>query len=188
MPLCELELRGPLPARAAAALRLLMLTGCRLREVLSLRWDDFDRGSGELRLRDSKTGARMVALTPAALCVLSGIRRHRRSPWVFAARDPKQHLTALTAYWHFVRQRAGVEDVRIHDLRHSFASRALALGESLTMIGRLLGHTDVGSTARYAHLARDAERIAVTRVGDSIEADMLRMDAADAGSAADGAA
>ncbi|MDE0059274.1 MAG: tyrosine-type recombinase/integrase [Defluviicoccus sp.] len=108
MPLCELELRGPLPARAAAALRLLMLTGCRLREVLSLRWDDFDRGSGELRLRDSKTGARMVALTPAALCVLSGIRRHRRSPWVFAARDPKQHLTALTAYWHFVRQRAGV--------------------------------------------------------------------------------
>ena len=173
--LCELEAQNALRARAAAALRLLMVTGCRLTEVLTLRWDDVDRKAGELRLRDAKSGPRMVALTPAALRVLSELRRVPRSPWVFAGSAPDRRLSQLTTYWHQVRARAGVEDVRIHDLRHSFASRALALGESLSMIGRLLGHADVGTTARYAHLARDAEKVAVARVGDSIEADILRM-------------
>ena len=173
--LCELEAQGALRARAAAALRLLMVTGCRLTEVLTLRWDDVDRKAGELRLRHAKTGARMVVLTPAAARVLSELCRVPRSPWVFAGSAPDRHLSQLTTYWHQVRARAGVEDVRIHDLRHSFASRALALGESLSMIGRLLGHADVGTTARYAHLARDAEKVAVARVGGSIEADILRM-------------
>ena len=176
--LCVLEAEGPLPARAAAALRLLMLTGCRLNEILTLRWDDVDRKAGELRLRDAKTGARMVPLTPTAIDVLAGIDRVPRSSWVFTGAKPDQRLSQLTTYWHRVRAWAGVEDVRIHDLRHSFASRALALGESLTMIGRLLGHTDVGSTARYAHLAQDAEKTAVARVGGSIEADILRTESA----------
>ncbi len=172
--LCELEAGGALAARAAAALRLLMLTGCRLGEVLTLRWDDVDYKAGELRIRDAKTGARMVVLTREASRVLTEMRRVSQSPWAFAGSSPDRHLSQLTTYWHRVRERADVEDVRIHDLRHSFASRALALDESLTMIGRLLGHTDVGSTARYAHLARDAEKEAVARVGDSIEADILR--------------
>ncbi len=176
----ELEARGPLQARGAAALRLLMLTGCRVGEVLNLRWDDVDRKAGELRIRDAKTGARMVVLTPAALRALTEMRRVPRSRWVFPGREPKRRLSTLTPYWHFVRERAGVEDVKIHDLRHTFASRALALGEGLTMIGRLLGHTDVGSTVRYAHLARDAEKVAVARVGDSIEADILGQRAGDA--------
>ena len=176
--LCVLEAEGPLPARAAAALRLLMLTGCRLNEILTLRWDDVDRKAGELRLRDTKTGARMVPLTPTAAAVLAGVVRVPRSPWVFAGVTPDRHLSQLSTYWRHARGRCGLEDVRIHDLRHSFASRALALGESLTMIGRLLGHTDVGSTARYAHLARDAEKTAVARVGGSIEADILRVRAA----------
>ena len=171
--LCELEARGAAAARAAAALRLLLLTGCRLGEVLTLRWDDVDRKAGELRLRDAKTGARMVPLTPTAAEVLAGVARVRRGPWVFAGSSPDRHLSQLTTYWHRVRERADVKDVRIHDLRHSFASRALALDESLTMIGRLLGHTDIGSTARYAHLARGAEKVAVARVGGSIEADIL---------------
>ena len=111
------------------------------------------------------------------LRVLSRIPRAGDSRWVFAGKNPKHRLSTLTPYWRFVRKEAGLEDVRIHDLRHSYASRAMALGESLSMIGRLLGHTDMGSTARYAHLARDAERVAVGRVGDSIEADMLRLDA-----------
>ena len=132
----------------------------------------------ELRLRDAKTGARMVPLTPTAINVLAGIDRVPRSSWVFPGAKPDRRLSQLTTYWHRVRARAGVEDVRIHDLRHSFASRALALGESLTMIGRLLGHTDVGSTARYAHLAQDAEKTAVARVGGSIEADILRTESA----------
>ena len=175
--ICVLEKRGELQSRAAAAFRLLMLTGCRLSEILNLRWDDLDLKAGEIRLRDAKTGSRKVSLTPAALRVLSGLRRTGKSRWVFSGKNPKRRLSTLTPYWHLVRKEAGVEDVRIHDLRHSYASRALALGQSLTMIGRLLGHTDVGSTARYAHLARDAEKIAVTRVGDSIEADILRIDA-----------
>ena len=174
----ELEAGGPVQARAAAALRLIMLTGCRVGEVLTLRWSDVDRKSGELRLRDAKTGARMVPLTPAALEVLAGIKRVRRSPWVFPGGKPDRHLSQLTTSWRRVRERAEVEDVRIHDLRHSFASRALAVGLALPMIGRLLGHTDIGSTARYAHLSREAEKIAVARVGDSIEADAVRAEAA----------
>ena len=115
----------------------------------------------------------MVPLTPTAAAVMAEIVRVPGSPWVFAGATPDRHLSQLTSYWHRVRERADLEDVRIHDLRHSFASRALALGESLSMIGRLLGHTDVGSTARYAHLARDAEKVAAATVGDSIEADIL---------------
>ena len=125
-------------------------------------------------MRDAKTGARMVPLTPTASQVLTGITRVRRSPWVFPGKRPDRHLSDLSPYWQRVRERAEVEDVRIHDLRHSFASRALALGLALPMIGRLLGHTDIGSTARYAHLSQDAEKIAVARVGDSIEADIVR--------------
>ena len=177
----ELEDEGKVPTRAAAALRLVMLTGCRVGEVQTLKWSDVDRKSGELRLRDAKTGARMVPLTPAALEVLAGVKRVRRSPWVFPARKPDRHLSDLRPYWHRVRERAEVEDVRIHDLRHSFASRALALGLALPMIGRLLGYTDIGSTARYAHLSREAEKIAVARVGDSIEADVLPAETAHAG-------
>ncbi len=175
--LCVLETESPVRARAAAALRLLMLTGCRLTEVLTLKWDDIDRKTGEIRLRDAKMGARMVMLTPPALRVLTEMRRVPRSQWVFAGRTAETRLTSLTKPWRRVRARAGIGDVRIHDLRHSYASRALALGEGLTMIGRLLGHTDVGSTARYAHLARDAEKVAVARVGGSIEADILRIEA-----------
>ena len=89
---------------------------------------------------------------------------------------------ASVAAFQLLAPRAGAlrgwKDVRIHDLRHSFASRALALGESLNMIGRLLGHTDIASTARYAHLVRDAEKVAAAKVGDSIEADILRTESA----------
>ena len=176
--LCSLDAGGPLPARAAAALRLLMLTGCRLNEILTLRWDDVDRKARELRLRDTKTGARMVPLTPTAAAVLAGVVRVPRSPWVFAGVTPDRHLSQLSTYWRHARGRCGLEDVRIHDLRHSFASRALALGESLNIIGRLLGHTDVASTARYAHLVRDAEKVAAAKVGNSIEADILRTESA----------
>ena len=129
----ELETESPMRARAAAALRLLMLTGCRLTEILTLQWDDIDRKTGEIRLRDSKTGARMVVLTCAALRVLTETRRVPRSPWVFAGSAPDRHLASLSRPWHRVRARAGIADVRIHDLRHSYASRALALGEGLTI-------------------------------------------------------
>ena len=170
--LAELEAEGRVTAHAAAALRLLMLTGCRRTEILTLRWDDVDRKSEELRLRHAKTGARMVPLTPTAVAVVAGIARVSGNPWVFVNGKANGRLSHLSKAWYRVRERAGVEDVRIHDLRHSFASRALALGESLTMIGRLLGHSDTGSAERYAHLERDAEKTSAAMVGSSIEADI----------------
>ena len=127
----------------------------------------------------------------AALEVLAGIKRVRRSPWVITGSRPERHLAKLSDYWYRVRERAEVEDVRIHDLRHSFASRALALGLPLPMIGRLLGHTDVSSTVRYAHLSQEAEKVAAARVGGSIEDDILRLEAAasaDGGGAASASA
>ena len=166
------EAEGRASPHALAALRLLMLTGCRLSEILTLRWDDIDRAAGEFRLRDGKTGARMVPLTPTAEAVLDGIPRPPGNPWVIAGRAPGTRLASLTAEWYRIRARAGLGDVRIHDLRHSYATRALASGESLSMIGRLLGHADIASTLRYAHLAQGAERDSAARVGGSIGADI----------------
>ena len=176
---------GAVSPYAIAALRLLMLTGCRLNEILTLRWDDVDRTAGEFRLRDGKTGTRMVPLTPTAEAVLAGIRGVPTNPWVIVGKQPGAHLPTITAEWYRLRARAGLDDVRIHDLRHSYASRALAAGESLSMIGKLLGHADIQSTARYAHLARETERVSAARVGASIGADIAP--AAGAGAGKDGA-
>ena len=99
-------------------------------EVLTLRWEDVDWRAGELRLRRAKTGARMVPLTPTAATVLKGIARVPGNPWVFPGSKPGSHLVDLSRAWHRVRKRAGLEDVRIHDLRPSFAPRALALAKA----------------------------------------------------------
>ena len=170
--LSELEAEGKLSASAIAAFQLLMLTGCRRNEILTLRWEDVDLEAGEIRLRDAKTGARQVALSPAARKVLAALPRLPDNSWVITGSRPGRRLANLNAQWVVVRKRAGLEDVRIHDLRHSFASRALALGESLTMIGKLLGHRQVQTTARYAHLARESVKTSAARVAQSIAADM----------------
>ena len=168
----ELEADGQVSAHAAAALRLLMLTGCRRNEIVTLRWVDIDLDVGELRLADAKTGPRTVALSPAAVTVLADLPRVPDNPWVIAGRRPGTRLSNINEQWHRVRARADLADVRLHDLRHSFASRALALGESLPMIGRLLGHSQVETTARYAHLARDSVHEAAARIAASIGADL----------------
>ncbi len=172
----EAQTEGSLGSHGIAAIRLLLLTGCRRDEIVTLRWDDVDRATGELRLRETKTGARMIPLTPAVEEVLAGIPRVPGNPWVIAGAKAGSHMANVDKVWRRLRERAGLEDVRIHDLRHSYASRALALGESLTMIGRLLGHTKVGTTARYAHLARDTERASAARVGGSIGSDIMPED------------
>ena len=164
----DLEAEGRTWPPAMAAIRLLALTGCRRSEILGLRWDDVDRTTGELRLRDAKAGPRMVPLTAPVKRVLEGVPRSPDNPWVFPAGNGKGRLGNLSYYWAAVREQAGLDDVRLHDLRHSYASRALALGESLSAIGRLLGHRHVVSTARYAHLMREAEKAAAARVGESI--------------------
>ncbi len=170
----EMEAAGRLPVYPAAAIRLLMLTGCRRNEIVALKWKHVDLEAGEIRLEDSKTGARLVPLSPAAARVLAELPRIEGSPWVIpGTKKPGKHLPDLNHYWDRVRAEADLDDVRLHDLRHSFASRALALGESLSMIGKLLGHNKIETTSRYAHLARDSIKASSARVADSIGSDIL---------------
>lgn len=170
--LCEVEAEGRVLPSMVAAFRLLMLTGCRRGEILTLRWEDVDLRAGELRLRDAKTGPRPVALSPSARRVLEGLQRLPDNPWVIAGTKPGGRVTNINSAWLLIRARAELNDVRIHDLRHSFASRALALGESLPMIGKLLGHRKVQTTARYAHLAKDSVKASAARVAESLRADL----------------
>lgn len=101
---------------------------------------------------------------------LWGLAPEGGNPWVITGEAPGKRLMTLKSTWRRVKLRAGLRDVRLHDLRHSYATRALALGESLTMIGKLLNHAQMQSTARYAHIMADAEKDAAARVGDRIAA------------------
>ena len=169
----EVGTRGGATAPAVAAIRLLMLTGCRKNEILKLRWEDVALDESELRLPDAKTGARVVPLSPRAVKLLAELPRIEGNPWVIHGKRPGTHMTELDDAWHTVRARAGLSDVRLHDLRHSYASRALALGESLPMIGKLLGHAQVETTARYAHLTRESVRETAERIARSIAEEIL---------------
>ena len=151
-----------------AAIRLLLLTGCRLSEILTLRWNEIDFKNACLRLPDSKTGAKVVHLNAPALEVLAGIVGSDDNPYVIAGAKPGTHLVNLRRPWLRLRARAGLEDVRLHDLRHNFASVAVGLGEGLPMIGKLLGHTQAQTTLRYAHLAADPVKGATERIGATI--------------------
>ena len=169
----EAQADGSVSPAVVAAIRLLVFTGCRHSEILSLRWDDVDRTSGELRLRDAKTDPRMVPLSAPVAAVLDGIARGPGSPWVIVGQRTGTRLSSLRPYWHRIRTRAGLGDVRLHDCRHSFASRVLALGESVPAIAKLLGHRKVSTTARYAHLPRDSINESAARIADSLAADIL---------------
>ena len=156
---------------AVNAIRLLILTGCRMSEILTLKWDYVQAYC--FRLPDSKTGAKSVPIGPAVHDVLAAIRQEPDNPYVITGRVPGQHLTDLERPWRRIRKRAQLDDVRIHDLRHSFASRAVTGGEGLPMIGKLLGHTQVQTTARYAHLDVDPVTAAAKRISDSLAIDLM---------------
>ena len=164
----QAEKTGSEAPAAVAAIRLLVLTGCRLSEIMTLRWEDVDLEAAELRLPDSKTGAKVVYLGGPAVEVLCGIPRIEGNPWVIAGRRPGSRIASLHYPWGRIRKRAGLDDVRLHDLRHSFASGGLLVGEDLTMIGKLLGHSQVQTTARYAHLADDPIKAAADRIASRI--------------------
>jgi integrase len=159
--------RVELPASIAAA-RLLMLTGCRLGEIMTLQWDHVDIADKALRLPDSKTGAKVVHLGQPAVEVLEKIERVDGNSWVIVGTKSGARLTDLQPFWQRVRARAGLKDVRIHDLQHTFASTAVASGQGLPMIGKLLGHMQVQTTARYAHLAADPVKQAANHVSAEI--------------------
>ena len=155
-----------------AAIRLLLFTGARLSEILTLKWEHVDFERACLRLPDSKTGSKTVHLNAPALAVLAGIERHEGNPYVIVGQKRGAHLVNLQKPWRAIRERAGMPDLRVHDLRHSYASVGAAAGLGLPMIGALLGHREAATTARYAHLADDPLRQANDAIGAWIEAAM----------------
>lgn len=168
--LSEMEAERIELASAIAAVRLLVLTGCRLNEIMKLRWEYVDLAASLLRLPDSKTGAKAVHLGQAAIDNLAALDRSPFNPHVISGTLPGKPLSDLQPFWRRVRARAGLKDVRLHDLRHTYASVAVAAGQSLPMIGKLLGHTQVQTTARYAHLAGDPVHAAANDVSSAISA------------------
>lgn len=154
------------------AIRLLIFTGTRLSEILTMRWEHVDARHNCVRLPDSKTGAKVIYLNPPALEVLTSLPRMKGNPHVICGALPGAHLVNLEKPWRRLRAAAGIDDVRLHDLRHSFASMAAAGGHSLQMIGRLLGHTQTQTTARYAHLAADPVKSAAESIANRIHAAM----------------
>ncbi len=155
----------PVNAPTADIIRLLLLTGCRRGEILNLQWREV--GKDILELIDSKTGPRTVFLSPKAKAV---IERQPRlgSPWVFPSpvnRKKPRSVGSLDGLWKLVRKQAEIEDVRLHDLRHSVASQAVLKGVPLPVVARLLGHSQVSMTLRYAHVAEKEVEAAAERVG-----------------------
>ena len=148
------EARRPLHV---AALRLLLLTGCRKSEILTLQWRSYREG--RLYLPDSKTGPRTVWLCEAARDILD--RLPRPSAWVFPVGGRRTPWLWLDPFWQSVREEAGLRDVRLHDTRHSYASMALLGGESVRTVGGLLGHESASTTLKYAHLSDATVREAV---------------------------
>jgi integrase len=159
----DAEEKGLASAEAVAAIRLLLLTGCRVSEILGLRWEDVDVERRCLRFVDSKTGAKRTPLNRAAIEVLEGLKR--KSIWVLPGKVPDQPLVNLAKPWDRIREVAKLEDVRLHDLRHTHGSSAAGAGLSLHLVGALLGHRQPATTARYAHLAEDPILDASERVG-----------------------
>jgi integrase len=157
-----------LGASAAAAIRLLLLTGARLREILHLRWEHVDMERGLLLLPDSKTGKKTIVLNAPALEVLSSIEKASR--YVIAGEDPEKPRADLKRPWSIVQQRAELSDVRLHDLRHTFASIGASASLGLPIVGKLLGHTQSATTERYAHLESDPLRRASNSIGEHIAA------------------
>jgi integrase len=149
--------RVKLDAFSSAALRLLIFTGARLREILHLEWSHVHLDRGILALPDSKTGAKVIVLAGPAIEVLKSLEKirskERKARFVIEGADPKKSRADLQRPWKLVRDEAALADFRLHDLRHSFASVGAASNLGLPVIGALLGHTDPATTARYAHLA-----------------------------------
>lgn len=181
--LAAMEAERRLSGSAAAAIRLLLFTGCRKSEILTLCWDWIDLERRCLRLPDSKTGAKTVPLAAPALAVLSGLPR--ASEFVLPAGNGLGHYTGLQKDWERIRAQAGLSGVRIHDLRHSFASFAVADGHSLFLIGKALGHMQARTTEIYAHLSDDPVRAVIDRTAARIAAAMKPANGRSRGEVAD---
>jgi len=158
-----------------AAIRLLVFTGARLSEILTLQWDHVDLERGWLNLSDSKTGAKTIYLNAAAKRLLAALPRLEGNPFVVPGERKRKHLVNLEKPWRKIRELAQLSDIRLHDLRHSFASIGAGAGLGLPIIGALLGHAQAATTHRYAHLAADPLRDAVNLIGENIQSAMTNV-------------
>ena len=152
-----------------AALKLLVFSGARLREILTLKWTMVNFERGEARLQDSKTGQKTIHLPPPAIAILSELPREAGNPYVLPGQKANSHLVNLEKPWRAIRAKAGLDDVRLHDLRHCFASIAASSGMALPIIGKLLGHTQSATTQRYAHISADPLKLAAANIAERIE-------------------
>ncbi|HUT49160.1 MAG TPA: tyrosine-type recombinase/integrase [Alphaproteobacteria bacterium] len=165
--------RANISPTAVAAIRLLSLTGCRKSEILTLKWDHVDFERGCLRLPESKTGAKVIPLGPPAVDLLSKLSRLEGNPYVLPGANGR-HFVGLQKVWEKIRKSALLADVRLHDLRHSFAGVAVAGGDSLYLVGKVLGHRQARTTERYAHLSDDPVRAVAQRAAEEIASAMDR--------------
>jgi integrase len=146
---------------------MLILTGARKREVLDARWEDIDFEHKSWRIHTTKSGQpRHVPLSDGAIAVLEALPRD--SEWIFANEDTGKPYASIYASWHTARTRAGLADVRVHDLRHSFASFLVNAGRSIYEVQRLLGHAHIRTTQRYAHLSKDTLLDATNAVNSAV--------------------
>jgi integrase len=164
----ECEKTGKVQPSGITAIRLILLTGARHKEILNAKWEDIDFEQKSLYLKDSKTGARAIPLPAPALLALQQAESRAFSDYICPGRNEMKPLVGLQKIWEGIRTKAGLEDVRIHDLRHTYASVAASKGFSLIIIGKLLGHKNPATTAQYAHLLDEPIRMASTDVADSI--------------------
>lgn len=168
----EVEATGSENIYVISAIRLLMFTGARLSEILTLTWAEVNLDKGILFLKKSKTGQKPIFLNEPAKEVLASIPRLEKNMYVIVGHKPSTHLVNLQKPWRRIRKQAGLDDVRLHDLRHSFASLAAVHGASLPLIGGLLGHSQPQTTARYAHLSNNPLKEVNEQVGAQLKAIM----------------
>ncbi len=177
--LTHAEAEGLTDWRPVAVVRLLLFTGARLSEVLGLTWELVDLGAGVVRLPDSKTGAKNLVLPAPAMELLAALPRLAGNAHVIPGDRPGAAFVGIQKPWQRIRARAGLGNVRLHDLRHAFASAAVAAGDSLFIVGKLLGHRQASTTERYAHLAPDPARAVANRTAERLAAMMGRKDDAE---------
>jgi integrase len=151
-----------------AAIRLLILTGGRLREILHAKWGNVDFERSILFLADSKTGRKPIYLNAPALAVLAELPRIQDNPFIIPGGKEGQPRHDIKKPWAAICKAARLERLRVHDLRHSHASIGAGAGLSLPIIGKLLGHSQSATTQRYAHLSADPVREASERIGSVI--------------------
>ena len=160
--------RTILSSEVVLAFRLLMFTGARLQEILTLQWSHIDFERGLINLADSKTGRKTIVMSGATIDLLRG--RERRGAFVIPGADVDRSRSDLKKPWRAIQRHAGLEGVRIHDLRHTFASIGAGASLGLPIVGKLLGHSQPATTARYAHLDADPLRRASNVIGDHLTA------------------